>query len=82
MEADDVIHDDIHALVSKNRSLRAELELAREVARNLIDALACPTGRDVRRAWDEACLHNGRCGFAMMLSAFESYLDDLAGVKR
>lgn len=61
--------------------LRAELEIVRETTRNLLDALLAPSGRDVRKAWDAACLQNGRYGATMMRSAFEMYLDDLAGVK-
>ncbi len=79
---DDVIHEDIHALVAKRDALRSELDRVREVTRNLIDALAQPSGRDVRKAWDEACLQSGRAGAVMMRSAFEVYLDDIAGVKR
>lgn len=62
--------------------LRAKLESARQLMRDLLDALSVPSGRDIRKAWDEACLQNGRYGFTMARGAFEDYLDSLAGAKR
>jgi len=50
----------------------------RDAANALLDALASPDGRDVRKAWDDACLLFGRFGFVMKRSAFEQYLDELA----
>lgn len=49
-----------------------------EAARALLDALAMPSGRSVRAAWERMCLLYGRFGATMMRSAFELYLDELA----
>jgi hypothetical protein len=49
-----------------------------DAARDLLDALSLPSGRDVRAAWDRACMLFGRSGGVMLRAAFEQYLDELA----
>jgi hypothetical protein len=57
-----------------------ELQVAKdEAVRSLLDALAMPSGRNVRKAWDDVTLLYGRCRSVMMRAAFEQYLDELAG---
>lgn len=48
----------------------------------LLDALSMPDGRCVAKAWDRVCLLHGRSGDVMKRAAFETYLDDLAGVEK
>jgi hypothetical protein len=54
-----------------------DIEL-RDTVNALLDALAHPDGRHVRKAWDDACLMFGRFGSVMKRAAFEQYLDELA----
>jgi hypothetical protein len=49
---------------------------------HFLDALAFPDGRDVRKAWNDVLLLYGRFASVMQRSAFEQYLDELAGVTR
>lgn len=53
-----------------------------DAVRALLDALAHPDGRCVRKAWDDLALLYGRFGYVMKRAAFEQYLDELAGVER
>lgn len=55
--------------------LRRELEIIRESTRELLDALSVPNGRCVRKAWDRACLLNGRFGAIIQRAAFQAYED-------
>lgn len=48
-----------------------------EAVRGLLDALAMPSGRLVRRAWDEVCMLYGRYGTELSLGAFVAYHEDL-----
>lgn len=53
-----------------------------DAVRALLDALAYPDGRCIRKAWDDVVLLYGRFGDVMKRAAFEQYLDELAGVER
>lgn len=60
-------------------AIAADLQIAKDDAvRVLLDALAMPSGRSVRKAWDDVTLLYGRFGSVLMRAAFEQYLDELA----
>lgn len=56
-----------------------QLQIVKDDAvRALLDALAMPSGRCVRKAWDSATLMYGRFGNVMQSAAFGAYIDEMS----
>lgn len=57
--------------------MTAEQDIERTDAVNaLLDALAYPAGRDVRKAWNTCCFLFGRTGWKISPVAIEQYADE------
>jgi hypothetical protein len=52
-----------------------------DAVRALLNALANPDVRSVRKAWDDLTRLYGQVGAVMKRAAFEKYLDELAGIQ-